>query len=349
MNNNNPVTIKDVAKRAKVALATVDRVLHNRKGVSKKTREKVLKVIKDLNYQPNLMASNLSKKKTLLLGVLLPNVSPRSSYWELPLKGIRKANKELERYSIKIEPYLYDQSDSKDIRKQILKVVNSNIDGLVLTPKFAQETALLLQDCNEKNRPYIFIDSTIKEEESLCSIHQPIYESGQLAAQLFNYCFHQGKILMVHLKDAMDSEALIDRKVKGVLDYLAETASSITTKKIEITNFEPRNIEQAINIQLEEMPDINGIFIPNSKVGHVAPYLAKRGGRKIYLIGYDYLKENYDYIENGIIDFLICQKPEEQGYQAIYKLFEHLVLKKDVDKEIIMPLDIVTKYNHKYY
>lgn len=349
MENTKPVSIKDVAKHAKVALATVDRVVHNRNGVSEKTKEKVLKVIKELNYQPNFMASNLSKRKTIVFGVLLPNVSTRSTYWELPLKGIQRAKNELYQYNIAIEQYLYDQSDSQDIRKQILKVVNSGIHGLVLTPKFAQETTILLQDCVEKNRPYIFIDSNIKTEGSLCSIHQPLYESGQLAAQLFNYCFHKGKILIVHLKDAMDSEDITDEKIKGLLGYLSETGSSIETEKVKITNFSPENIKQTIDNYLTKSPDINGIFIPNSKIGHIARYLVEKREKRIYLIGYDYLKENYEYINKGIIDFLICQRPEDQGYKAIYKLFEHLVLKKNIQKEIVMPLDIITKSNHKYY
>lgn len=350
MDDIKPVNIKDVAKQANVALATVDRVLHDRSGVSQKTKNKVLKVIKELNYQPNFMASNLSKRKTFIIGAIFPSSSERSSYWELPVKGIQKAISELDQYNVKLETYLYVQSDSADIRKQILKVVNSNIDGLILTPKFAQETALLLQDCKDKKRPFVFVDFNPEEEnQALCSIHQPIYESGELAAQLFNYCFSEGKILIIHFKDSMDSEQIINAKVKGLLNYLKETNSCISVQKIKITNFEPQFIKNTLNKQFSEYPDIKGVFIPNSKVGLVVPYLIERGNPKPFLIGYDYLKENYEYIDNGVIDFLICQKPEEQGYQAVYKVFEHLVLKKEVQKEIIMPLDIITKNNHKYY
>jgi len=348
-NENQVIGIKDVAKAANVALATVDRVIHGRTGVSKKTKDKVLKVIEELGYKPNIMASNLSKGKKFVLGVLLPYASSKSSYWELPMKGIVKAQKELEQYKIKIETYLYNQNESIEVRKQILKAINSNIDGLVLTPKFADEIEILLQDCKEKKRPYVFIDSNNKEKDSLCSIQQPLYESGQLAAQLFDYCFNEGEILILHLKDEMDTEAIRNLKVKGVNDYLEEKASLVSTKKIVITDFDENNVKEILDKTLIDNPNIKGIFIPNSKIKYVANYLKKNQEQKIYLIGYDFLTENIEFLDKEIIDFLICQRPEEQGYQAVFKLFEHIVLRKEVESEMIMPLDIITRKNYKYY
>lgn len=343
------VGIKDVARNANVAVATVDRVIHGRKGVSEKTKQKVLKVIEEIGFQPNIMASNLAKNKTFVIGVLLPKTSSGSKYWDLPLKGILKAEKELRQYAIKVEKYLFDPSSSSEIRKQILSVINSNIDGLVLTPKFAQEMEILIQDCNDKRIPYVFIDSNIPQKESLCSIQQPLYESGKLAAQLFNYCFNDGKILILHLKDLMDTEEIIRLKEKGMIDFFQENESPICTKKEIISNLDKEYIKSAISKILKETPDIKGIFIPNSKINHVANYLSERNGEKIYLIGYDLLENNHCFIDKGVIDFLICSKPAEQGYQAFHILFEHVVLRKDVKKEVIMPLDIITKMNYKFY
>lgn len=348
-NQNKFIGIKDVAKAANVALATVDRVIHNRSGVSKKTKDKVLKVIDELGYQPNIMASNLSKGKKFVFGVLLPKVSTSSSYWEYPIKGILKAQKELEQYRVKVKLFLYNQENNVEIRKQILKIINSDIDGLVLTPKFANEIDILLQDCNEKEKPYVFIDSNIKERNSLSSIQQPLYESGELAAQLFNYCFNKGEILILHFKDTMDSGEIISLKVEGLINYLKEIQSSITTKQLIVTNFNEKNIKSEIDKVLDESSNIKGIFTPNSKIGYVAKYLSQRNGEKIILAGYDLLKENKRFFDEGIIDFLICQRPKDQGYQSIIKLFEYVVLRKEVEKEIMIPLDIVTAKNYKYY
>jgi LacI family transcriptional regulator len=57
--------VKEIARRANVSIATVDRVLHNRKGVSKQTKEKILSIIEELNYEPNLLAQRLASRKIL--------------------------------------------------------------------------------------------------------------------------------------------------------------------------------------------------------------------------------------------------------------------------------------------
>ena len=67
-------TIKDVARLSGVSVASVSRVLNNGPKVSKKTIEKVLKVMKDLNYTPNANARALVTQKSTTLGVVIPDL-----------------------------------------------------------------------------------------------------------------------------------------------------------------------------------------------------------------------------------------------------------------------------------
>ena len=57
------IRIKDIAALAGVSTGTVDRVLHNRGEVSQKSREKIEKILTELNYQPNIYATALASKK----------------------------------------------------------------------------------------------------------------------------------------------------------------------------------------------------------------------------------------------------------------------------------------------
>ena len=67
------VTVKQIAELANVSRGTVDRVLNNRSGVSEATRQKVLKIAKELHYEPNFLAKALvSKKESLKIGVITP-------------------------------------------------------------------------------------------------------------------------------------------------------------------------------------------------------------------------------------------------------------------------------------
>jgi len=65
-------TIQDVARIANVSVATVSRVINNIPKVKPKTRQKVLQVVKQLNYIPNLVAKSLKKKKTENIGLFVP-------------------------------------------------------------------------------------------------------------------------------------------------------------------------------------------------------------------------------------------------------------------------------------
>ena len=101
---------------------------------------------------------------------------------------------------------------------------------------------------------------------------------------------------------------------------------------------------------LLEIPDkdISGIFATSS--AHIiASYLNYKGKGQITLIGYDLTKNNITFLEKGIIDFLICQKPREQAFRGIYALFHHIVFKKQIRKNNLMPLDIITRENLNDY
>ena len=69
----------------------------------------------------------------------------------------------------------------------------------------------------------------------------------------------------------------------------------------------------------------------------------------MFLVGYDFLTESIAQLKRGTIDFLICQKPQEQGYKGIMALYQSVVLNADVEATHFMPIDIITKENYKSY
>ena len=73
------ITIYDVAKEAKVSMATVSRVVNNNPNVKEDTRLRVQEVIKKLRYTPNAVARGLASKKTTTIGIVLPDIADLSS------------------------------------------------------------------------------------------------------------------------------------------------------------------------------------------------------------------------------------------------------------------------------
>jgi len=65
-------TIYDVAKKAGVGIGTVSRAINDSPRITSETKEKVLKAIRDLNYQPHAMAQSLARKKTNMIAAIVP-------------------------------------------------------------------------------------------------------------------------------------------------------------------------------------------------------------------------------------------------------------------------------------
>ncbi len=69
-----PASIEDVAKRAKVSISTVSRVINRRELVNVKTRERVEEAIRELHYRPNAFARGLMLRKSGIVGLVLPDL-----------------------------------------------------------------------------------------------------------------------------------------------------------------------------------------------------------------------------------------------------------------------------------
>ncbi len=72
---NTPITIHDIAKSLGIDSSTVSRALNNSDRVSLKTKKKIIEKANELGYQRNILASNLRKKETRTIGVIVPRIS----------------------------------------------------------------------------------------------------------------------------------------------------------------------------------------------------------------------------------------------------------------------------------
>ncbi|MFC5703400.1 LacI family DNA-binding transcriptional regulator [Cohnella faecalis] len=72
------ITIGDIAKKANVSKATVSRVISDHPKISAKTKERVLKVMDEFDYHPNMIARSLAHRSTKIIGVVIPGISEKS-------------------------------------------------------------------------------------------------------------------------------------------------------------------------------------------------------------------------------------------------------------------------------
>jgi LacI family transcriptional regulator len=96
---------------------------------------------------------------------------------------------------------------------------------------------------------------------------------------------------------------------------------------------------------------VAGVFVVDASVHFSAEYLAQRFGDKNRpgLIGYDLVPENRKMLAQGKIDFILTQRPVEQGYRAVMRLFRSVVLSEPIPIREFTPIDIVTQENDEYF
>lgn len=343
------VGVREIARKANVSIATVDRVLHNRTGVSAKTKEKIDAIIEELNYKPNILARRLASKHILRFAVLIPSASSETDYWNAPLTGVLQAGSEISAYGIQIETFFFDQNNKKSFIKQSEKVIKGDYTGVLLAPMFIEESSWFVDECSKRNVPCVFINSDIPDKKSLCYIGPDLYHSGYLSAHISGYLLkEEDKVLIVNISREIDSHHHLLRKEEGFRKYFSDNHKTNKIFKVDIRDTAYDAVRSSLSTALRENP-VNLIFVTNSRVSSVARYLEEEHIENVKLIGFDFLNDNIEYLKKQTIDFLICQKPIEQGYRGIMALYTHFVHASPIEKVYYMPIDIITKENYQFY
>ena len=345
------IGIKDIAKHANVSIGTVDRVLHNRGEVAKTTREQVLNIIDELGYTPNLLAKSLASKTKYTISILIPDPAS-NSYWEKPLEGINAAAAEIKKFNFELQIATFDYSNENSFIEKANQILDSNPSGFILAPVFFESSLRVIEKCDQLELPYVFIDVFIENCKNLAYFGQNSVQSGFLAARLMNFSINQ-KISHIYIVKPLNPSAPVyhlSLREKGFVSYFSEeTSNQVILHSVDVDISSPDILVNSLDAIFSSDHEPFGLFVANSRVHLVANYFEKNKIKNVVLIGYDLLQENIEYLEKGMIQFLICQKPEEQGYKSVFSLFNHLFLKNAVEKLNFSPIDIIMKENIEYY
>jgi len=318
--------------------------------VAEATRKKIQKIIKELDFHPNYLASALASRKLAVFAALLPKPPSDVGYWTKPIQGINKRTNELKQYGIEIRTFFFNPFNSKDFVSEATKILQLKPDGIILAPFFLKESRNFVNDLKKMDIPFVFIDSDIKNAGQLSYIGQNSFQSGIVAGKLLSLLIKSGKsILVLHFAKEMDNQNHLMLREKGFYSWFAENAG----KKPEIITMEISNPDSSVSQEKVKQTimkrNVQGIFVTNSKVFYLGRIIKKYGLSGLKVIGHDLLKENITYLKEGIVHFLICQHPEEQGYNALNVLFRSVVQKSRIGKEYYTSIDIAMKENVDYY
>lgn len=347
------ITIFDVAKKAGVSKGTVDRVLHNRGEVSRKSAEKVRQAIRDLNYEPNLYASLLATRKNREIACLLPRFE-EGEYWDKIYRGFVAGGNDVASMNIGTSVFLYNQYDSSSFVDAARKMLDSNPSGLVIPPLFRKDTMDLVNELNSRGIPYAYVDTKLEEGNYLAYYGMPMYKSGYLCASLLTDRRKESEvreILIVRIRRDKSSlsDPTINRRV-GFTDFIDAYFPECVVYNVFIDPSDKDSIDEILENFYLAHPDVKHVVMFNSRIHLISEFLRRHPGQARCVIGFDDLEANMEAVRQGLVDIIITHHTEDLSRKAVNDLADYILVRKQpAVRDFYMHMDILNALNLDNY
>lgn len=163
MEERTKYSIAEIARICGVSKATVSRVINNNpNGVGEETRKRVQKVIEELNYRPNAMARSVAVSRSMMIGVVVPDVS--NFFYPKIIRGISDYLEKKD-YSVIVCNSDYDPEKEA---KHLMAFVDRRVDGVILCSGYSNKA--FLEQYRKYNVPLVLLGRTFDSSVSDASI-----------------------------------------------------------------------------------------------------------------------------------------------------------------------------------
>lgn len=317
------VTIKQIAEMAGVSRGTVDRALNQRGGVKKEVEEKILRIAKDLHYQPNAVAKALANtKKHYVIGVLLNSAG--NDFFDEVKQGIFKAQKEIESFGVKLAVRVMKGFRVETQLEHIHDLFEQGIHALALTPIDDRRIIDRLNQLIGQKIPVVTFNADVEGVQKLAFIGCNYRKSGEIAGALMGMFHPQGaKVGIVTGSVKMLGH---NQRIHGFNQVVKAQYPNIKVLDIVEDNDDNLQAFQEVQAMLRRFPEINALYFTAAGVRGALEAVQVMGlARKLNIITFDETPFIVEKLKEGTISATIGQQPFTQGYRAIRVLFEYLV------------------------
>ncbi len=278
-------TIRDVAAAAGVSHQTVSRVLNGRPDVAEETRQHVLQVIKELNYQPSAIARSLTQQRTFTLGVVIAGLS-----YVGPSRTLSGITEQAEQMGYALLLKELSGFRVQNLQPLFNSLLARQIDGLIwAVPEVGDNRAWLEEQASLLSVPMIFMTMQARPGVSVVAIDN--YAGGRMATQ---HLLEQGYRHIGHISGPLDWWEARQRKA-GWQDALLAAGVSADELHAEEGDWSSASGERAFGRLLARYPHMDALFVGNDQMALGVLQTACRQGIRVphdlAVVGFDGLPE----------------------------------------------------------
>jgi LacI family transcriptional regulator len=334
--------IHQIAELANVSIGTVDRALHGRNGIKESTRQRILRIARQIGYTPNLAARALSASKTgVRIGVCIPR-EIRFFYDQL-WSGVLDEARRLSQLGVRFE-HRPVRSLGEDDTSTVKELLKSGVNGIVLTAGNPEGLAPLINEAEEKGVRVVCVSTDAPDSQRSSIVCVDPWLNGHIAGELM------GKFVPPNSKVAVMAGMLsaLDHRTKtdGFSDaFPKHCANGDIVSILEGHEDEDESFQKTFDL-LGREPHLAGIYVNTVNCLPVCRALgARQLAGKVKLITTDLFAEMAPYFEKGTISASIYQQPYRQGQIAVRLMSDHLTSQTSLPPTVHLSPGVVMSSN----
>jgi len=313
---NKKPTIKDIAKMAKVSSTAVSLALNDRPRIGQETRKRILRIAKELNYQPNFVARSLVMKRSHTIGLIITTIM-NPFYPELA-KGIEDKAMELG-YNIILSSTNYDLK----LEKYCINMLRSKgVDGIIFSSVEANDPNI--KPLIEDHFPFILVNRRIRNRllnKKVDYIVLDNFSGGYMATE---HLYKLGHRQIGIIAGSLNTSTAVER-TEGAKKLLKDYGLKLDTHLMAECNFSKELAYHATKKFLSMKSHPTAIFAENDYMALGAWEAILDSGLKIpenmALVGFDDIALT---ALKGIEITTVSQKKYEMGSLAVKILIDKL-------------------------
>lgn len=278
-NATSHAAIQDVAALAGVSVATVSRVLNGRPDVSAKTRETVLRHIRELGYVTNRSARALTRGQTGLIGLTVPHM--RGDYFTEIIAGAAEALYERDARLV-VCPTLHEHDRERSLLERLMR---GTTDGALLI--MPSESSAEMSALYQSGYPFVVIDPTVPMSADVPSVATANWSGGRVATEHLIALGHRHIGLITGPAHSTSS----DDRIAGYHSALLAAGIPIDDALVDVGDFEIEGGFQAMQRLLGSRERPTAIFALNDQMA-IGALRALRGAGlavpgDVSIVGFD--------------------------------------------------------------